>query len=142
MKKTITCHSIAQLQETAIRILNSSRGERFFAFYGAMGVGKTTIINAICKELGTTENVSSPTFSLVNEYRAGDLTIYHFDFYRINDLSEVFDLGYEEYFYSRNYCFIEWPEKIETLLPPNYVEVQISLIHNSKNQRNIQITKH
>ena len=107
-----------------------------------MGVGKTTIINAICKELGTTENVSSPTFSLVNEYRAGDLTIYHFDFYRINDLSEVFDLGYEEYFYSKNYCFIEWPEKIETLLPPNYVEVQISLIHNSENQRNIQITKH
>ena len=107
-----------------------------------MGVGKTSLIQAICKELGITENASSPTFSLVNEYELGDSQIYHFDFYRIKNLSEVYDIGYEEYFYSNNYCFVEWPEKIETLLPNNYVELRISLVPNAINKRKILIIKH
>lgn len=107
-----------------------------------MGVGKTALIKAICKELGVKETVTSPTFSLVNEYQARDVLIYHFDFYRITELSEVYDIGYEEYFYSNNYCFVEWSEKIETLLPENYVEVQISQLLDSGNQRNIHIKKH
>lgn len=142
METTINCNSPDQLQETAIVLLNSCQEERFFAFYGDLGVGKTSLIQAICKELGATENVSSPTFSLVNEYEVGPLLIYHFDFYRIKDLTEVYDIGYEEYFYSDNYCFVEWPEKIETLLPVNYVEVQISQVPDSGNQRKILIIKH
>ena len=99
---------------------------RLFAFYGKMGAGKTTLINAILEVLGVDDGGSSPTFSLVNEYegRLGE-PIYHFDFYRIENLEEVYDIGYEEYFFSTNYCFIEWPEKVEELLPDDVVKVQI-----------------
>jgi len=142
LETIINCNTSEQLRETAIALLNICKKERFFVFYGEMGVGKTSLIQAICKELGTTENASSPTFSLVNEYELGDFYIYHFDFYRIKNLSEVYDIGYEEYFYSDNYCFVEWPEKIETLLPINYVEVKISLVPNTGNQRKILIIKH
>lgn len=142
METTITCKTPFHLQETANSLLNFCKKDRFFAFYGAMGVGKTALIKAICKELGVKETVTSPTFSLVNEYQARDVLIYHFDFYRITELSEVYDIGYEEYFYSNNYCFVEWSEKIETLLPENYVEVQISQLLDSGNQRNIHIKKH
>ena len=102
---------------------------RIFAFNGEMGAGKTTFIKAICKQLGVEEDVTSPTFAIVNEYQSPKLEvpIYHFDFYRINNQEEAFDMGYEEYFYSGAYCFIEWPEKIEDLLPPGitYVEIKI-----------------
>ena len=101
-------------------------------FYGEMGVGKTTLIKQLCKKLGVSEPTSSPTFSIVNEYKADDnKTIYHFDFYRIKDESEVLDFGYEEYLYSNHYCFIEWPEKIPNMLPSNVMKVFINVDENN-----------
>lgn len=97
------------------------------AFYGKMGAGKTTFIKAVCEELGVTDVVNSPTFSIVNEYRAdesGEL-VYHFDFYRINRIEEAYDLGYEDYFYSGAICLIEWPELVEELLPADAVRVDV-----------------
>lgn len=104
-----------------------------FAFYGAMGAGKTTFIKAVCEELGVTETVGSPTFAIVNEYTDGSGNpIYHFDFYRINKIEEAFDFGYEDYFFGGNLCFIEWPELIEPLLPENVVKVHIRETENGK----------
>ena len=126
--KKITCNSIKDLKTAANELLNFCKKERFFVFYGKMGAGKTTFIKAICKELGVEDDAVSPSFSIVNEYKTSHhkpTIIYHFDFYRIKNISEVYDMGYEDYFYGNSYCFIEWPEKIETLLPPNYVEVKI-----------------
>lgn len=100
---------------------------RVFAFYGKMGAGKTTFIKAVCEQLGVEDVITSPTFAIVNEYTSetsGD-TIYHFDFYRIKKLDEVYDMGYEEYFYSGSLCFIEWPELIESLLPEDATKVTI-----------------
>jgi len=101
---------------------------RIFAFYGPMGAGKTTIIKAICQNLDASDAVSSPSFTLVNEYitKAGD-PLYHIDFYRIINLSEVFDFGVEEYLSSGSYCFIEWPELVEEILPPETIRVKISV---------------
>jgi tRNA threonylcarbamoyladenosine biosynthesis protein TsaE len=117
---------LSALQKTARLLLNHFPDERVFAFYGTMGAGKTTFIKAICHELGSNDYVTSPTFALINEYSTtvGSI-IYHFDFYRIKKLEEAFDLGYEDYIYSGNYCFIEWPEMIEQLLPEGIVEVRI-----------------
>ena len=100
--------------------------ERFFAFFGKMGVVKTTLIKEICAALGVEDNVCSPTFAIVNEYsdRKGE-PVYHFDFYRLKSVAEAYDIGYEEYFYSGCYCFTEWTEKIEELLPESYVRVEI-----------------
>ncbi len=117
---------LSALQETARLLLNNFPNDRIFAFYGAMGAGKTTFIKAICQELGSNDYVTSPTFALINEYSTTEgSVIYHFDFYRIKKLEEAFDLGYEDYIYSGNYCFIEWPEMIEQLLPEGIVEVRI-----------------
>lgn len=119
------------LESAARKLLDSFPGQRVFAFYGKMGAGKTTFIQSVCKVLDTPDNVTSPTFAIINEYKskiAGN--IYHFDFYRIKDIEEAFDLGYEDYFYSGNYCLIEWPEKIEPLLPQEYVEVNIEVLKN------------
>ena len=108
-------------------------------FYGEMGVGKTTLIKQLCKNLGVSEPTSSPTFSIVNEYKTDDnKTIYHFDFYRIKNENEVLDFGYEEYLYSNNYCFIEWPEKISKLLPDICVKVKIIVV-NTKRILNAEI---
>lgn len=124
----VELHKISELHIAAKKILENFPENKIFAFYGQMGAGKTTFIKIICETLGVKEIVSSPTFSLVNEYiSAKDQKIYHFDFYRINNISEAYDMGYEEYFYSNSFCFIEWPEKIVELLPANFVKVNISL---------------
>lgn len=100
---------------------------RVFAFYGSMGAGKTTFIKAVCEEMGVEDVITSPTFAIVNEYTtAQEATIYHFDFYRIKKIEEVYDMGYEDYFYSGALCFIEWPELIEELLPDDAVRVTIT----------------
>ena len=108
------------------KLLEIYPAARVFAFYGNMGAGKTTFIKAICRVLGVTDIVQSPSFSIVNEYKtlSGD-SIFHFDFYRVKKLEEVYDLGYEEYLYSGSYCFIEWPEPMEALLPESVVSVRI-----------------
>lgn len=113
-----------QISEKLIEQFN----HKVVLFYGEMGNGKTTLIKQLCKKLGVSESTSSPTFSIVNEYKTNDnKTIYHFDFYRIKDESEVLDFGYEEYLYSNNFCFIEWPEKIPNMLPNNVEKVYINL---------------
>ena len=116
----------SQINQAAKQFVEFMGEDKVFAFYGSMGAGKTTIIKAICKELGVKESVTSPTFAIINEYKDGEgNSIYHFDFYRINKLEEAFDFGYEDYFYSGNLCFIEWPEIVESLLPTNCVKVTI-----------------
>jgi tRNA threonylcarbamoyladenosine biosynthesis protein TsaE len=131
---------LSQLQESAKLLLNHFPDERVFAFYGAMGAGKTTFIKAICHELGSNDYVTSPTFALINEYtRHSGSVIYHFDFYRIKKIEEAFDLGYEDYIYSGNYCFIEWPEMIEQLLPAGIVEVRIK--ENENGIRQVEAVK-
>ncbi len=119
-----TPEALPEAARTFVRAIDQST---VFAFYGKMGAGKTTFIKAVCEALGVTDVVNSPTFSIVNEYRSdttGEL-IYHFDFYRIQRLEEVYDMGYEDYFYSGALCFIEWPELVEDLLPGDAVKVQI-----------------
>jgi len=123
--------SVEGLQNAAEKLIAKFPDHRIFAFYGKMGAGKTTFIKALCKSLGTSDNVTSPTFALINEYNAADLSsIFHFDFYRIENIEEAYDLGYEDYLYSGNYCFIEWPEKIEPLLPDKFIEVKIKVDDN------------
>ena len=125
--------STSELKDSAAALLKTFPNQRVFAFYGKMGAGKTTFIQAICKALGSTDNVISPTFALINEYKTKELhSIFHFDFYRIENMEEAFDLGYEDYFYSGEYCLIEWPEKIEPLLPEQYVEVKIEVVENEE----------
>jgi len=121
-----SCLTINQLPDVAKWLLSQTDPARIFAFYGKMGAGKTTFIKVLCEELGVTDVVNSPTFALINVYAAafGD-QIYHFDFYRIKSLSEVYDIGYEEYFYGNSRCLIEWPELVETLLPEDTVRVHI-----------------
>jgi len=99
-----------------------------------MGAGKTTLIKAICEYLGVTEPATSPTFSIVNEYEGRDERIFHFDFYRLKNETEALDMGYEEYFYSGAYCFIEWPEKIPNLLPEHYVSIKIEVTGDNSRQ--------
>ncbi len=118
--------SVKALGQAARKLIAAFPEQRVFALYGKMGAGKTTFVQAICEVLGTDDIVTSPTFALINEYKTGGpSSIFHFDFYRIKDIEEAFDLGYEDYLYSGQYCFIEWPEKIAPLLPENIVEVRI-----------------
>jgi tRNA threonylcarbamoyladenosine biosynthesis protein TsaE len=120
--------SLHQLAGAAKELIAAFPTERVFAFYGKMGAGKTTFIQSICRVLGTDDNVTSPSFALINEYKTtAQDSIFHFDFYRIKDIVEAFDLGYEDYIYSGNYCLIEWPEMIEPLLPPKRIEVRIEV---------------
>lgn len=110
----------------SLQLINTTSNVNCLAFYGEMGAGKTTLIKSICKELGVDDTTSSPTFSIINEYVTNSgRSIFHFDFYRINDESEAYDFGYEEYFYSGKLCLIEWPEKIENLLPVPHYKVKI-----------------
>ena len=123
----IRIQSLDQIQEAACHFVQAMGDNTVFAFYGKMGAGKTTFIKAICEELGVSDVITSPTFAIVNEYRSdeGGELIYHFDFYRIKKLEEVYDMGYEDYFYSGALCFIEWPELVEELLPGQTVKVII-----------------
>lgn len=121
----IEVNGLAGLDDAAKKIIAAAQDERIFIFEGEMGAGKTTLIKALASALGVTEIVTSPTFSIVNEYDADGKIIYHFDFYRIKNLQEAYDIGYEEYFYSGNLCFIEWPEKIAPLLPEHYLRIEI-----------------
>ncbi|MHB8206083.1 tRNA (adenosine(37)-N6)-threonylcarbamoyltransferase complex ATPase subunit type 1 TsaE [Mucilaginibacter sp.] len=124
----VLINSLDELDATAASILSFAPNNRVFLFYGDMGAGKTTLIKSLCKALGVIDNISSPTFAIVNEYRAVNNTIYHFDFYRLKTETEAMDMGFEEYLYSGNYCFIEWPEKIPELLPENYISINIQVI--------------
>lgn len=131
-------NSLDEFEAVALEI-KAQFSEKVIAFKGEMGAGKTTMINALCKAFGVEDATSSPTFSLVNEYEGADGEIlYHFDFYRLEDESEAFDMGYEDYFYSGNFCFIEWPEKVVNLLPDNLNVVEIK--HNFE-QRTITLKR-
>ena len=123
---TITIKDISCLADAAQEFIAQMGESRIFAFYGTMGAGKTTFVKALCEAMGVTDTVNSPTFAIVNEYDTpSGRPIYHFDFYRIKRLAEVYDMGYEDYFYGRGLCFIEWPELIEELLPEDTVRVNI-----------------
>ena len=130
---------IDNIEETAREFAGLMGDDTVFAFYGKMGVGKTTFIKALCKLLGVEHEVNSPTFAIINEYHSQTTAglIYHFDFYRIKKLEEVYDLGYEDYFYSGALCFIEWPELVEELLPIDAKKVTIT--ENSDGSRTITI---
>ena len=125
----ITIQSLDLIHKAAQEFIKNMGTKKIYAFYGNMGAGKTTFIKAICQELGVEDIITSPTFSLVNEYTSNKLNepIYHFDFYRIKKIEEVYDMGYEDYFYSGHLCFLEWPELIEDLLPEDAVKVKINV---------------
>jgi len=126
------------LPAAARKLLDQTGEKKILAFYGSMGAGKTTIIKAVCKVLGAADLVSSPTFTLVNEYRTrtGE-SLYHIDFYRINKKEEVFDFGIEEYLSSGSYCFMEWPELVEDILPPETVRIKITVGGNEERMLDI-----
>ena len=123
---TLTFHTTDQLPDVARQLLDTFPEARFYAFFGNMGVGKTTLIKELCHQLGVQDTVCSTPFAIINEYLSGEgEPVYHFDFYRLKSLNEAYDLGYEEYFYSGCYCFTEWTEKIEPLLPDHYLRLSI-----------------
>ena len=124
--RNYTVTNIDDLSSVSHDFIESFRQHRLIAFYGSMGAGKTTFIKALCDELKVTDVVNSPSFAIINEYAIpGDGLIYHFDFYRLKSISEAYDMGYEDYFYSGNLCFIEWPELVEEILPEDTVNVNI-----------------
>lgn len=136
--KTIEIESLATIDRAATEFVGLMGDNTVFAFHGEMGAGKTTFIKAICEKLGVEDVINSPTFAIINEYRAntGEL-VYHFDFYRIKNESEAQDFGSEDYFYSGSICLIEWPEKVESLLPHDTVHVTIKETDNGKRQVSI-----
>ncbi|MCH2216116.1 MAG: tRNA (adenosine(37)-N6)-threonylcarbamoyltransferase complex ATPase subunit type 1 TsaE [Flavobacteriales bacterium] len=132
--------SLEELPALAQKIIDFAVEERIFAFYGKMGAGKTTLINQILKRLGVEDLGSSPTFSLVNEYlRRNGEAVYHFDFYRIQTIEEVYDMGYEDYFFNGEYCLIEWPEKIDELLPEDVLMIEIEV---EDGIRKVSVSRH
>lgn len=132
--------SVDKIQEAARQFVCQMGDAKVFAFYGKMGAGKTTFIKAICQELGVEDVITSPTFALVNEYTAGDGSpIFHFDFYRVKKLEEVYDMGYEDYFYSGALCLMEWPELVEELLPQDAMAVTIHA--NADGSRSIDVER-
>ncbi len=124
----IYCRSLEEIPATAKKIVDFCKGEKIWGFRGDLGAGKTTMIKAISKLFGILDRVSSPTFSLINEYQNGSGTVfYHFDFYRVENPEEVLEIGVDEYFYSGNYCWIEWAEKIPGFLPPEFILIDIEI---------------
>lgn len=137
-RHTITIQSLDEYPQAAREFIRFMEEGRIFAFYGKMGSGKTTFIKSICEELGVEDTINSPTFAIVNEYMDREQnTIYHFDFYRIKSIAEVYNMGYEEYFYGDAYCFMEWPELIEELLPDETIKVYIH--ENEDTSRSVTI---
>ena len=138
--KIFSCRNIQELPDVARQIINEGADYRVWLFEGAMGAGKTTLIREICAAFDVEDNVSSPTYSLVNEYQnsAGEI-FYHFDFYRISSEAEAMDIGCDEYFYSGNYCFIEWPSQIPNLIPEK--KLTIHLLENADYTRSIALYK-
>lgn len=133
--RKISVDGLGDLNEAAEAILEELHGRNVVAFYGQMGAGKTTLISEICAVLGSTDVVTSPTFALVNEYHTEDgESIFHFDFYRIDRIEEAFDLGYEEYFFGRSLVLVEWPEKVEQLLPEDTCRVRIEVTGDTKRE--------
>jgi len=128
----ILINKIEELPDAARQLLKFSSGEKIFLFEGDMGAGKTTLIKALCAELAVKDMTSSPTYSIVNEYIYPNGKVFHFDFYRIRSEIEAYDLGFEEYLYSKQYCFIEWPEKIKGLWPESYIQVVINQTKDKK----------
>jgi tRNA threonylcarbamoyladenosine biosynthesis protein TsaE len=136
---TFSIHSLEEYPAAAKWFTTFLQQGNIFAFYGKMGTGKTTFIKSLCEELGVEDTINSPTFAIVNEYEDREAnTIFHFDFYRIKSLTEVYNMGYEEYFYSNAYCFIEWPELIEELLPEEHIRVDIT--EGDDGARTIKVT--
>ncbi len=137
MSNTFYANNLQELDEIGNQLLKNFGNQKKIVFFGEMGVGKTTLIKSICKALNVQDIVTSPTFSVVNEYQT-DIgnTIFHFDFFRIKEKEELLDLGLEEYIYSDNYCLIEWPEKAEGLLDDNFVEIRMT---KNKDSRTIKV---
>ncbi len=133
--RRLTIETLDTIQDTARQFIAEMGDATVFAFKGEMGAGKTTFIKALCEVLGVEDVINSPTFAIVNEYRSesGEL-IYHFDFYRINKIEEAYDFGYEDYLYSGALCFIEWPERVEELLPYDCVTVEIKEVEGGKRE--------
>ena len=129
---TISFSGLSEINKAAKEFLKQNSNNKQFAFYGEMGVGKTTFIKELCRLLQTIDMVTSPTFSLINEYHTkNNETIFHFDFYRIKNIEEVYNIGYEDYFYSNHYCFVEWPELIEELIPDTMIRVKINILDDN-----------
>ena len=138
---TIRYFGLENIHAAARQVIEFSSDYSVWLFDGDLGAGKTTLIKAICDEMKVIDTVSSPTFSLLNVYQTQiGKELYHFDFYRIEDQMEAIDIGCDEYFYSKNYCFVEWPEKIHSLIPPRFIKISIKL--DSENERVIRITTH
>jgi tRNA threonylcarbamoyladenosine biosynthesis protein TsaE len=128
----LTVNTLEELPKVAQALLNYAQDQKFFIFEGEMAAGKTTFIKTFCEALGVIDVVSSPTFSIVNEYESSHGLVYHFDFYRLKNLQEAYDIGYEEYFYGGSYCLIEWPSKVEEILPEAYIKVQITVTNHGQ----------
>ncbi|MEM6522762.1 MAG: tRNA (adenosine(37)-N6)-threonylcarbamoyltransferase complex ATPase subunit type 1 TsaE [Bacteroidota bacterium] len=139
--KNLICESLDELHAIAKEIISCAGDYRTWIFNGEMGAGKTTLISAICSQLGVKDNVQSPTFSIVNEYRTyNSKTINHFDFYRIKDEEEALDIGVDDYFYSEDFNFVEWPSKVASLIPQSHFEVKIQADYSGR--RLIELIKH
>ena len=125
---TFEINNIEELSKVSDLLLDWREKSNIIAFYGTMGAGKTTLVKNLCQKLGVNDEVNSPTFALVNEYQTETFdSIFHFDFYRIKNLEEVFDIGYEDYFYGGSLCLLEWPELIDPLMPEHFIKVEITL---------------
>jgi tRNA threonylcarbamoyladenosine biosynthesis protein TsaE len=139
LKMDIEVNSLADLAVVAQQLSDFAGSEKVFIFEGDMGAGKTTFIKNFCKHLGIEDVVSSPTYSIVNEYKSPNGPVFHFDFYRIKDIREAYDLGYEEYFYGGDVCLIEWPERVAELLPEKFIKVEINVL--DENRRLFKLSK-
>ncbi len=139
MMDTFYIDSLDKINAVAAEFLSKYKDERVLAFYGSMGVGKTTFIKALCEELNVEDTVNSPSFAIVNEYRTqADDTVYHFDFYRLKEEEEAYDMGYEDYLYSGNYNMIEWPEKIASLLPKGHLKLTLEELQDGRRKISVQ----